>query len=58
MISQEFSFGGRFYDGCDEESLPPALLQFIYMIEHGIGIQSQLRFGASETDLAIAQLVQ
>ena len=44
-----------FYDGCVEDSLPPALLQFICMIEHGVDIQSQ--FGASKTDMAIAQLV-
>ena len=58
MINQEFAFGGRFYDGCVEDSLPPALLEFICMIEHGVDIQSQLRFGASKTDLATAQLLQ
>ena len=58
MISQEFSFGGSFYDGYVEESLPPAVLQFICMIEHGVDIQSKLRFGASKTDLAMAQLLQ
>ena len=28
------------------------------MIEHGADIKSQLRFGASKTDLAMAQLLQ
>jgi hypothetical protein len=28
------------------------------MLEHGADIKSQLRFGASKTDLAIAQLIQ
>ena len=56
IISQEFSFVGSFYDDYVEDSLPPALLQFICMIEHGVDIQSQLRFGASKTQMA--QLLQ
>ena len=58
MIGQKFSFCGSFYDCCVEDSLPPALLQFICMIKLGVDIQSQLRFGASKTDLAMAQLLQ
>ena len=49
MACQEFSFDGSFYDGCIEDSLPPALLQFICMIEHDVDVQSQLRFNASMT---------
>ena len=33
------------------------LLQFVCMIEHGVDIKSQLRFGASKTVLAMAQLL-
>ena len=40
------------------DSLPSALLQFVCMIEHGADIQSQLRYGATPTDLAMAQLLQ
>ena len=58
MISKGFSFGGNFYDGCVEDSLPPALLQFVCMIEHGVDIKSQLEFGASKSDQAMAQLLQ
>ena len=28
------------------------------MIEHGVDIKSQLRFGASKTDFAMAELLQ
>ena len=58
MISKGFSFGGSYYDGCVDDSLPPALLQFVCMIEHGVDIKSQLMFGASKSDQAMAQLLQ
>ena len=38
--------------------VPPSLLQFIGMVEHGADIKSQLRFGSSTRDLAMAQLLQ
>ena len=41
-----------------EQAVPLTLLQFVAMLEHGADIKSQLRFGASKTDLAIAQLLQ
>ncbi len=41
-----------------EEAVPPSLLQFVCMIEHGADIKSQLRYGASQSDMAMAQLLQ
>lgn len=58
MLEHKSSFDGTFYEGCIEDSIPPSLLQFVGMIEHGADIKSQLRFGASKSDLAIAQLLQ
>ena len=40
------------------KSLPKSLLQFVCMIENGADTKSQLRFGATTTDLAMAQLLQ
>ena len=39
------------------DAILPSLLEFICMSEHGAVIKSQLRFGASKTDSAIAQLL-
>ena len=36
------------------QAIPPTILQFV-VLEHGADIKSQLRFGASKTDVAIAQ---
>ena len=58
MICLDFSFVGSCYDCSIEDSLPSALLQFICMIEHGVYVLSQLRFGASMTDLAMQQLLK
>eukprot|EP00058_Branchiostoma_floridae_P021206 XP_002606696.1 hypothetical protein BRAFLDRAFT_72537 [Branchiostoma floridae] len=57
MLDHKFSFEGTFHEGI-ENAIPPSLLQFVGMIEHGADIKSQLRFGASKSDLAIAQLLQ
>ena len=38
------SFGGRFYEGCVEDSLPTALLEFNCIIENCADMKSQLRF--------------
>ena len=51
MIDHKSSFCGTFHDNCVEDSIPSVLLQFVSMIEHGADIKSQLRFGASKTDL-------
>lgn len=58
MVDHKSKFDGTFHESCIEESIPPTLLQFVGMIEHGADIKSQLRFGASKTDLAMAQLLQ
>lgn len=58
MLNQKTRFSGAFPEGCLVESVPPSLLQFICMIEHGADIKSQLCHGASKSDLAISQLLQ
>ena len=57
---QEFIFtyeNVQFQRGFNDAILP-SLLEFICMIEHGVYIKSQLKFGASKTDSAMAQLLQ
>ena len=54
MLDHKSTFDGTFHEGCIEQAIPPSLLQFVGMVEHGADIKSQLRFGASKTDLAIA----
>ena len=58
MIDHEFKLDGRFHVGCVEDAIPPSLLEFVSMIEHGVDIKSQSRFGASKTDSVMAQLLQ
>ena len=58
IINHKSKFNGNFDEQCIDDSIPPILLQFVCMIEHGADIKSQLRFGASKTDLAMAQLLQ
>lgn len=58
MVEHKCKFEGSLYENSVYDSLPSALLQFICMIEHGADIKSQLRFGATITDLAMAQLLQ
>ena len=58
MIDHEFKFDGWFHEGCVEDAIPLSLLEFVCMIEHGVDIKSQLRFGASKTDSAMAQFLQ
>ena len=36
MIDHEFKFDGGFYEGCVEDAIPPSLLEFVCMIEHGV----------------------
>ena len=54
MLDHKSTFDGTFHEGCIEQAIPPSLLQFVGMVQHGADIKSQLRFGASKTDLAIA----
>ena len=57
MINHEFKFDGRIHKGCVEDAIQISLLEFVCMIEHGVDIKSQLRFGASKADSAMAQLL-
>ncbi len=58
ILNHKSKFNGNFDEQCIDNSIPPVLLQFECMIEHGADIKSQLRFGVSKTDLAMAQLLQ
>ena len=54
IIDHDFIFDGRFHEGRVEDAIPPSLLEFICMTEHGVDIKTQLWFGASKTDSAMA----
>ena len=58
ILNHHSSFDGTFPEGSIQNATPTLLLQFIGMVEHGGDIKSQLRFGASKSDQAIAQLIQ
>ena len=58
ILDHQSRFDGTFSEACVRNSVPPLLLQFVGMVEHGADIKSQLRFGASKSDQAIAQLMQ
>ena len=58
MLDHKSIFDGTFQEGGFQAAIPPTLLQFVGMIEHGADIKSQLRLGASKSDLAMAQLLQ
>ena len=58
MLDFKTKFDGMMCEGSVEDAVPATLVQFVCMIEHGADIKSQLRFGASKTDLAMAQLLQ
>ena len=58
MLNHKSKFCGTYHEGCIQQAIPPTLLQFVAMLEQGADIKSQLRFGASKTDVAIAQLLQ
>lgn len=58
MLKHKAQWNGTSPDGCLEDAVPPSLLQFVCMIEHGADIKSQLQHGASKSDLAMAQLLQ
>jgi hypothetical protein len=51
MIDHKSAFTGTFHERYVEYAIPSTLLQFVCIIEHGADIKSQLRFGASKTDL-------
>ena len=50
------NFSSSFHDTYIEQAVPPSLLRFVCMIEHGADIKSQLQHGASKSDLS--QLLQ
>ena len=58
MLEHKTSFNGKFAEKSIEDSVPSLLLQFVCMVQHGADIESQLRFGSSKTDFAMAQLLQ
>lgn len=58
MLNHKSTFHGIYQENCIHQATPPTLLQFVSMLEHGADIKSQLKFGASKTDTAIAQLLQ
>jgi len=59
MLSHKWTFEQMLDETSNaKESVPPSLLEFISMIEHGADIKSQISHGASKSDLAIAQLLQ
>ena len=51
MIDHKSAFTGTFQERYVEYAIPSTFLQFVCIIEHGADIKSQLRFGASKTDL-------
>ena len=58
MLNHKRMFEGKLDEIAIFNSIPPSLLQFVCMIEHGVDIESQLQFGSTTTDLALAQLLQ
>ena len=58
MLQHKTRFNSELKDGFGEEAVPPALLQFVCSIEHGVDIKAHLAYGTAKSDLAIAQLLQ
>ena len=58
MLDHKYRYKGNLHETSVYDSLPPALFEFVCMIEHGADIKSQLRFGATTTNLAMSQLLQ
>ena len=40
MLDHKYTFYGTFQEGCIQDVIPPTLLQFVSMIEHGSDIKS------------------
>lgn len=51
------TFDGKFSKVYVEDVVPSALLQSVCIIEHGVDIESQLRFGPWKTDQAMGKFV-
>ena len=58
MLGHKSKFDFTLSDDCLDKDIPPSLLEFVCMIEHGADIKSQLKCGAFKSDLALAQLLQ
>ena len=58
MLQHKTEFSNELKDVFGEEAIPPALLQFVCSIEHGVDIKSHLTHGITKSDLAMAQLLQ
>ncbi|CAE1171218.1 unnamed protein product [Acanthosepion pharaonis] len=58
MLQHKTKFSSELKDCFAEEAIPPALLQFVCRIEHGVDIKSHLTHGIAKSDLANPQLLQ
>ncbi|CAE1303156.1 unnamed protein product [Acanthosepion pharaonis] len=58
MLQHKTKFSSELKDGFGEETILPALLQFVCSIEHGVDIKTHLTHGIAKSDLNIAQLLQ
>ena len=58
MLHHKSNFSSTFHDTDLQRLVPPSLLQFVCMIEHGADIKYQIQHGASESGLSISQLLQ
>lgn len=57
MLEHEIEYDGTLTAGTRRESVPPSLLEFVSVLQSGGDIKSQLKYGTSSTDLALAQLL-
>lgn len=57
MLEHEVEFDGTLTADIRRESVPPSLLEFVSVLQNGCDIKSQLKYGTSSTDLALAQLL-
>ncbi|CAE1172272.1 unnamed protein product [Acanthosepion pharaonis] len=48
MLQHKIKFSSELKDGFGEEAIPPALLQFVCSIEHGVDIKSNLTHGIAK----------
>lgn len=58
MLAHKWTFEKTLEGSNIEEAIPSSILQFICMIKHEADIKSQIKHGATKSDLAIAQLLQ
>jgi hypothetical protein len=58
MLSHKWALEKTLNGDSIEEAVPASLLEFVCMLEHGADIKSQIRYGASKPNLALAQLLQ